>query len=171
MDNNGRSAWIPRNSTASCARPVKVCGTPSIRLGDSSATRLSAPVSGCFSTSSQSPRRGHVPSPRQPGKPATGWAIYISDGEGKAHVEQVYKTELDALRANKHNTDASRNVRFFPTELTSACSTPTPASRSRSPRSHNECPPQGLSGYPASTATSDVDLPGDSARCGVLPVN
>lgn len=42
------------------------------------------------------------------------WAIYISDDTGKAHVEQVYKTELDALRANKHNTDATRNVRFLP---------------------------------------------------------
>ena len=42
------------------------------------------------------------------------WAIYISDSEGKAHVEQVYKTELDALRANKLNTDPNRNVRFLP---------------------------------------------------------
>jgi hypothetical protein len=42
------------------------------------------------------------------------WAIYITDAEGKAHVEQVYQSELDALRANKHNTDASRSVRFLP---------------------------------------------------------
>lgn len=42
------------------------------------------------------------------------WAIYIADADGKAHVEQVYKTELDALRANKHNTDPSRSVRFLP---------------------------------------------------------
>jgi hypothetical protein len=42
------------------------------------------------------------------------WAIYIADDEGKAHVEQVYKTELDALRANKLNTDPNRNVRFLP---------------------------------------------------------
>lgn len=42
------------------------------------------------------------------------WAIYISDADGKAHVEQVYKTELDALRANKHNTDPTRCVRFLP---------------------------------------------------------
>ena len=42
------------------------------------------------------------------------WAIYISDHAGKAHVEQVYRTELDALRANKLNTDPSRNVRFLP---------------------------------------------------------
>jgi hypothetical protein len=42
------------------------------------------------------------------------WAIYITDADGKAHVEQVYQSELDALRANKHNTDASRSVRFLP---------------------------------------------------------
>ena len=55
------------------------------------------------------------PQPETAGEAGDGvWAIYISDGEGKAHVEQVYKTELDALRANKHNTDNSRNVRFLP---------------------------------------------------------
>jgi hypothetical protein len=42
------------------------------------------------------------------------WAIYTVDAEGGAHVEQVYPTELDALRANKHNTDATRKVRFLP---------------------------------------------------------
>lgn len=42
------------------------------------------------------------------------WAIYTTDAGGKAHVEQVYQTELDALRANKHNTDTNRNVRFLP---------------------------------------------------------
>lgn len=42
------------------------------------------------------------------------WAIYITDADGKAHVEQVYRNELDALRANKHNTDPTRNVRFLP---------------------------------------------------------
>jgi hypothetical protein len=42
------------------------------------------------------------------------WAIYTTDPDGKAHVEQVYRNELDALRANKHNTDPTRNVRFLP---------------------------------------------------------
>jgi hypothetical protein len=42
------------------------------------------------------------------------WAIYITDSDGKAHVEQVYQGELDALRANKRNTDANRSVRFLP---------------------------------------------------------
>ena len=55
------------------------------------------------------------PQPETAGEAGDGvWAIYISDDEGKAHVEQVYKTELDALRANKLNTDPNRNVRFLP---------------------------------------------------------
>jgi hypothetical protein len=42
------------------------------------------------------------------------WAIYTVHEDGGAHVEEVYATELDALRANKHNTDAERRVRFLP---------------------------------------------------------
>ena len=61
------------------------------------------------------------PTPKGRAQPETAgeagdgvWAIYISDASGKAHVEQVYKTELDALRANKLNTDPNRSVRFLP---------------------------------------------------------
>jgi hypothetical protein len=42
------------------------------------------------------------------------WAIYTVDADGGARVEQVYATELDALRANKNNTDPKRKVRFLP---------------------------------------------------------
>jgi hypothetical protein len=42
------------------------------------------------------------------------WAIYSVHEDGGAHVEEVYATELDALRANKHNTDPERRVRFLP---------------------------------------------------------
>src|SRR4051794_6949796 len=42
------------------------------------------------------------------------WAIYTMNDHGGAHVEEVYATELDALRANKHNTDPLRKVRFLP---------------------------------------------------------
>ncbi len=42
------------------------------------------------------------------------WAIYTVDADGGARVEQVYATELDALRANKDNTDSTRKVRFLP---------------------------------------------------------
>ena len=55
------------------------------------------------------------PQPETAGEAGDGvWAIYIADGEGKAHVEQVYKSELDALRANKLNYDPNRNVRVLP---------------------------------------------------------
>ncbi len=40
--------------------------------------------------------------------------IYTVDADGDARVEQVYATELEALRANKHNTDTNRKVRFLP---------------------------------------------------------
>ena len=69
------------------------------------------------------------PQPETAGETGDGvWAIYISDGEGKAHVEQVYKTELDALRANKHNTDFNRNVRFLPYGIDASVLDATPAS-------------------------------------------
>ncbi|MGB0969600.1 MAG: hypothetical protein ACPGVG_01365 [Mycobacterium sp.] len=42
------------------------------------------------------------------------WAIYTVDDGGGAQIEQVYPTELDALRANKNNTDPARLVRFLP---------------------------------------------------------
>lgn len=55
------------------------------------------------------------PQPETAGEAGDGvWAIYIAGVDGKAHVEQVYRSELDALRANKHNTDPSRSVRFLP---------------------------------------------------------
>ena len=34
--------------------------------------------------------------------------------EGGARIEQVYPTEIEALRANRDNTDESRRVRFLP---------------------------------------------------------
>jgi hypothetical protein len=55
------------------------------------------------------------PQPETAGEAGDGvWAIYLSGTDGKAHVEQVYRSELEALRANKLNTDPTRNVRFLP---------------------------------------------------------
>ena len=55
------------------------------------------------------------PQPETAGEAGDGvWAVYIADTAGKAQVEQVYKNELEALRANKHNTDPNRGVRFLP---------------------------------------------------------
>ena len=60
-------------------------------------------------------RNRPVAQPETAGETGDGvWAIYIAGTDGKAHVEQVYKDELDALRANKHNTDVNRSVRFLP---------------------------------------------------------
>jgi hypothetical protein len=42
------------------------------------------------------------------------WAIYTVSADGGARVEEVYATELDALRANRSNTDPARKVRFLP---------------------------------------------------------
>ena len=42
------------------------------------------------------------------------WAIFTVDDAGGARIEQVFPTELDALRANKSNTDPQRRVRFLP---------------------------------------------------------
>jgi hypothetical protein len=42
------------------------------------------------------------------------WVIYTMSDDGGARVEEVYATELEALRANQNNTDASRKVRFLP---------------------------------------------------------
>jgi hypothetical protein len=42
------------------------------------------------------------------------WVIYTVSDDGGARVEEVYATEVDALRANQSNTDAARKVRFLP---------------------------------------------------------
>ena len=42
------------------------------------------------------------------------WAIYVVSADGGARVEEVYASELDALRANRNNTDPTRKVRFLP---------------------------------------------------------
>ena len=55
------------------------------------------------------------PEPETTGEIGEGvWAIFLVGDEGVATVEQVYATELDALRANKYNTDTKRKVRFLP---------------------------------------------------------
>lgn len=55
------------------------------------------------------------PEPETTGDVGAGvWAIFIVGDEGTATVEQVYSTEIEALRANKLNTDPKRKVRFLP---------------------------------------------------------
>ena len=55
------------------------------------------------------------PGPETTGETGDGvWAIYTVGDDGGARVEQVYASELDALRANKNNVDPKRKVRFLP---------------------------------------------------------
>jgi hypothetical protein len=55
------------------------------------------------------------PEPETTGEAGDGvWAIYTMGDDGRARVEEVYASELDALRANKNNTDPGRKVRFLP---------------------------------------------------------
>ncbi len=42
------------------------------------------------------------------------WAVYSVDSDGSASVDQVFATELDALRAHRDNVDPNRKVRFLP---------------------------------------------------------
>lgn len=79
--------------------------------------RLFAPAgerggwSAFFEDLSRRPR----PEPETTGEAGDGvWAIYTVDDDGAARVEQVYATELEALRANKNNVDPTRKVRFLP---------------------------------------------------------
>lgn len=82
-------------------RVSKFVGAPGARAGWSS----------IFEDLSRRPR-SH---PETAGEAGDGvWAIYTVDADGGARVEQVYATELDALRANQGNVDPKRKVRFLP---------------------------------------------------------
>ncbi len=67
--------------------------------------------SSAFATARDTRRR---PEPETAGDAGSGvWAVIERDGD-TARVEQVFPTEIEALRANQHNTDADRRVRFLP---------------------------------------------------------
>ncbi len=68
------------------------------------------PFSGLFDDARRPKRE-----PETAGETGDGvWAVIATAEDGGARVEQVYATEIDALRANQHNTDATRKVRFLP---------------------------------------------------------
>ena len=59
------------------------------------------------------------PQPETAGETGSGvWAIFTVDDQGGARVEQVFASELDALRANQHNVETNRRVRFLPYGIT-----------------------------------------------------
>ncbi|GAA5095130.1 hypothetical protein [Nocardia iowensis] len=63
------------------------------------------------------PERTRPPKPEDETTGETGsgvWVIYSIDDAGGARVEQVFPSELEALRAHRDNTDERRRVRFLP---------------------------------------------------------
>ncbi|MFD6399005.1 hypothetical protein [Nocardia sp. NPDC060249] len=63
------------------------------------------------------PERPRPPMPEGETTGDTGsgvWAIFSIDDTGQASVDQVFPTELEALRAHRDNTDDRRRVRFLP---------------------------------------------------------
>jgi hypothetical protein len=59
--------------------------------------------------------RPPMPEGETTGETGSGvWAIFSIDDTGRAGVDQVFPTELEALRAHRDNTDDRRRVRFLP---------------------------------------------------------
>ncbi|MEE2057046.1 hypothetical protein [Rhodococcus artemisiae] len=55
------------------------------------------------------------PRPETTGDAGDGvWVVYTADAGGVARVDQVYPSELEALRSLKGNTDPARSARFLP---------------------------------------------------------
>ncbi|WP_072805207.1 hypothetical protein [Rhodococcoides yunnanense] len=70
---------------------------------------------GAFFGDAAAPTRKAAPEPETTGDKGDGvWAIYTVSEDGAAHIDQLYATELDALRAHKDNLDPTRRVRFLP---------------------------------------------------------
>ena len=71
--------------------------------------------SSAFATARDTPRtRPARPEPETVADTGNGvWAIIARDGDS-ALVEQIFPTEIAALRANQHNTTQERRVRFLP---------------------------------------------------------
>ncbi|MEV0292565.1 hypothetical protein [Nocardia sp. NPDC050710] len=63
------------------------------------------------------PERTRPPKPEDATTGETGsgvWVIYNIDDTGGARVDQIFPSELEALRAHRDNTDERRRVRFLP---------------------------------------------------------
>ncbi|WP_306363561.1 hypothetical protein [Nocardia sp. CC227C] len=63
------------------------------------------------------PQRPRPPKPEGETTGETGsgvWAVYTIEEDGGARVDQVFPSELEALRSHRDNTDARRRVRFLP---------------------------------------------------------
>lgn len=70
----------------------------------------STPWSGLFTPPAKAAQE-----PETTGQKGDGvWTIYTVADDGSASVDQVFATELDALRAHRDNVDPRRKVRFLP---------------------------------------------------------
>ncbi|MFD6860404.1 hypothetical protein ACFWCF_24080 [Rhodococcus sp. NPDC060090] len=55
------------------------------------------------------------PRPETTGDAGDGvWVVYTADADGVARIDQVYPSELEALRSLKGNVDPARSARFLP---------------------------------------------------------
>lgn len=67
-----------------------------------------------FGNSAAKPKPA-APAPETAGDTGDGvWAVYTVDEDGTARIDQVFASELDALRSHKDNVDPRRKVRFLP---------------------------------------------------------
>lgn len=84
----------------------------------------------------------HATQPETTGDTGDGvWVVYTVAADGGAHVEEVYPSELEALRANKNNTDPSRKVRFLPYGIgVSVLDAPEQAGQTAAPPQDDQTP-------------------------------
>ncbi|MFC8525729.1 hypothetical protein [Nocardia sp. NPDC057227] len=74
-----------------------------------------AALLGQFAPQPEKPRTTPKPEGETTGESGSGvWVIYTVDEGGTARVDQVFPSELEALRAHRDNTDDRRRVRFLP---------------------------------------------------------
>ncbi|WP_067650969.1 hypothetical protein [Nocardia harenae] len=74
-----------------------------------------AALLGQFAPQPEKPRTAPQPEGETAGATGSGvWVIYTVDEDGTARVDQVFPSELEALRAHRDNTDDRRRVRFLP---------------------------------------------------------
>lgn len=74
-----------------------------------------APWAGLFGEAMSKQAPTPTPEPETTGQKGDGvWVVYTVSDDGSASVDQVFATELDALRAHRDNVDPARKVRFLP---------------------------------------------------------
>ncbi|MEV6773833.1 hypothetical protein AB0N05_34880 [Nocardia sp. NPDC051030] len=85
------------------------------------------PLASLFSQFVQPERpRAAKPESETTGETGSGvWVIFTVDDDGGARIDQVFPSELEALRAHRDNTDDRRRVRFLPYGVPASVLDPT----------------------------------------------